>query len=145
MSGGCVGLGCVIPCIHVSHSNGLTVTWATVHVTVSVDSWGLIGTHWECIRVYEINCGGFLLWLSLYIYIYFCSCCCCCYSCCFLLLLWSQARKAGQMGSKWLMVNLQDSSEFLCSTLNRDLWSEPRVGKLLQSKFIFLQVAIIII
>ena len=37
------------------------------------------------------------------------------------------------------MVNLQDSSEFACQALNRDLWSNSSVKDLIREYFVFLQ------
>ena len=51
-----------------------------------------------------------------------------------------QARIAGQSSNKWLLVNLQDSTEFSCQVLNRDLWSNEKVKKVIRNNFIFWQV-----
>ncbi|KAG8197423.1 hypothetical protein JTE90_014908 [Oedothorax gibbosus] len=50
------------------------------------------------------------------------------------------ARDFGQMSNKWLMVNLQDSQEFSCQVLNRDVWSNPAVKSLISQHFVFWQV-----
>lgn len=50
------------------------------------------------------------------------------------------ARDFGQMSNKWLMVNLQDSQEFSCQVLNRDVWSNPAVKSLVSRHFVFWQV-----
>lgn len=42
---------------------------------------------------------------------------------------------------KWVMVNIQDNSEFLCQCLNRDLWSQSSVKQIVRDNFIFLQYA----
>ncbi|CAL1276518.1 unnamed protein product [Larinioides sclopetarius] len=52
----------------------------------------------------------------------------------------SSARDFGQMSNKWLMVNLQDSQEFSCQVLNRDVWSNRDVKKLISQHFVFWQV-----
>ena len=52
-----------------------------------------------------------------------------------------QAKQAGCHKRCWLLVNLQDSREFSCQILNRDLWSSPAVRELVQSHFVFIQVS----
>ncbi|KAF8797295.1 UBX domain-containing protein 7-like [Argiope bruennichi] len=52
----------------------------------------------------------------------------------------STARDQGQVTNKWLMVNLQDSQEFSCQVLNRDVWSNHDVKKLVSQHFVFWQV-----
>lgn len=47
---------------------------------------------------------------------------------------------AGQASGKWLLVNLQDSTEFSCQVLNRDLWSNTRVKRIINDNFVFWQV-----
>ncbi|EMR10942.1 hypothetical protein PNEG_01087 [Pneumocystis murina B123] len=39
----------------------------------------------------------------------------------------------------WVMVNLQDNTDFLCQKLNRDLWKDQRVKDAILKNFIFLQ------
>ncbi|KTW30126.1 hypothetical protein T552_00604 [Pneumocystis carinii B80] len=39
----------------------------------------------------------------------------------------------------WVMVNLQDNTDFLCQKLNRDLWKDQRVKDVILKNFIFLQ------
>ena len=51
-----------------------------------------------------------------------------------------QARDAGVSIKKWLMVNVQNVSEFSCQVLNRDVWSNTSVKELIRDHFIFLQV-----
>ncbi|XP_069178814.1 LOW QUALITY PROTEIN: UBX domain-containing protein 7 [Procambarus clarkii] len=50
------------------------------------------------------------------------------------------ARDAGVSRKRWLMVNIQDSSEFQCQVLNRDVWSNPAVKTIIKEHFIFWQV-----
>lgn len=50
------------------------------------------------------------------------------------------ARDFGQLADKWLMVNIQDSQEFSCQVLNRDVWSNKAVKKLIAKHFTFWQV-----
>ncbi|CAG8605394.1 6165_t:CDS:10 [Ambispora gerdemannii] len=41
--------------------------------------------------------------------------------------------------NKWLMVNIQDNTEFACMELNRDLWSDDTVKDVIRADFYFLQ------
>lgn len=50
------------------------------------------------------------------------------------------ARDFGQLADKWLMVNIQDCQEFSCQVLNRDVWSNKAVKKLIAKHFTFWQV-----
>lgn len=50
------------------------------------------------------------------------------------------ARDAGVSRKRWLMVNIQDSSEFACQVLNRDVWSTSAVKTIVKEHFIFWQV-----
>lgn len=50
------------------------------------------------------------------------------------------AREAGSLQNKWLLVNVQDSREFACQTLNRDVWSNQAVKEILKEHFLFWQV-----
>ncbi|XP_035216881.1 UBX domain-containing protein 7-like [Stegodyphus dumicola] len=50
------------------------------------------------------------------------------------------ARDFGQTSNRWLMVNIQDSQEFSCQVLNRDVWSNPTVKELISQHFVFWQV-----
>ncbi|KAH7034740.1 uncharacterized protein B0I36DRAFT_372604 [Microdochium trichocladiopsis] len=52
---------------------------------------------------------------------------------------WDQARDEGKDEKKWLLVNLQDMSDFMCQALNRDLWKDERIISLVKEHFIFLQ------
>lgn len=50
-----------------------------------------------------------------------------------------QAKQEAYASRKWLLVNIQDSREFSCQQLNRDLWSNNNVKKCVKEYFIFLQ------
>ncbi|KAK0661236.1 hypothetical protein QBC41DRAFT_37019 [Cercophora samala] len=52
---------------------------------------------------------------------------------------WEEARDEGKEEKKWLLVNLQDSSDFQCQTLNRDVWKDQAIVALVKENFIFLQ------
>ncbi|KKF93971.1 UBX domain-containing protein 5 [Ceratocystis platani] len=56
-------------------------------------------------------------------------------------LSWEDARDEGKEKKKWLLVNLQDMSNFHCQALNRDIWRDQAVKDLIQEHFIFLQYA----
>ncbi|KAJ3298908.1 hypothetical protein HK104_010211 [Borealophlyctis nickersoniae] len=48
-----------------------------------------------------------------------------------------RARKKAQSEGKWVMVTIQDPTEFTCHQLNRDLWKEKAVKEVIQASFIF--------
>ncbi|KAG9293852.1 hypothetical protein G9A89_019190 [Geosiphon pyriformis] len=50
-----------------------------------------------------------------------------------------KARLLARNENRWLMVNIQDSSEFACFVLNRDLWSDSTVKDVIRADFYFLQ------
>ncbi|XP_063866115.1 UBX domain-containing protein 7-like isoform X2 [Scylla paramamosain] len=50
------------------------------------------------------------------------------------------ARDCGVAKKRWLMVNIQDASEFPCQVLNRDVWSNAAVKTIVKEHFIFWQV-----
>ena len=49
------------------------------------------------------------------------------------------ARMEGRSQKKWILINIQDSSEFACQVLNRDFWSNSQVKDKVRENFIFLQ------
>lgn len=49
------------------------------------------------------------------------------------------ARSEARESQKWLMMNLQDNSDFASQTLNRDLWKDKEVKALVKEHFVFLQ------
>lgn len=49
------------------------------------------------------------------------------------------AKVQGRQDKKWILINIQDSSEFTCQVLNRDFWSNSRVKSVVKENFIFLQ------
>ncbi|KAM0522475.1 hypothetical protein ACHAPE_002065 [Trichoderma viride] len=55
-------------------------------------------------------------------------------------LSWDEARTLGKEDKKWIMVNLQDMSDFGCQMLNRDIWKDRAVKELVNENFIFLQL-----
>ncbi|KAK3395393.1 hypothetical protein B0T20DRAFT_33453 [Sordaria brevicollis] len=52
---------------------------------------------------------------------------------------WDEAREEGKDAKKWIMVNLQDMSDFNCQALNRDIWKDGPIQDLIKHNFIFLQ------
>ncbi|KAK8049604.1 hypothetical protein PG994_011334 [Apiospora phragmitis] len=52
---------------------------------------------------------------------------------------WDEAREMGKDEKKWIMVNVQDMSDFNCQALNRDHWKDENIASLLKEHFIFLQ------
>lgn len=55
-------------------------------------------------------------------------------------LSWDEARTLGKEDKKWIMVNLQDMSDFGCQMLNRDIWKDRAVKEVVNENFIFLQL-----
>jgi len=51
-----------------------------------------------------------------------------------------QAKIVGAKKSKWILVDIQNQSEFDCQLLNRDVWSCEAVKEIITANFIFLQV-----
>lgn len=54
-------------------------------------------------------------------------------------LSWDAARDKGKEEMKWILVNIQDTSIFTCSELNRDIWKHDGIKELVKENFIFLQ------
>jgi len=52
---------------------------------------------------------------------------------------WQSARDQAAKTNRWLLVNIQDSKEFQCQVLNRDLWSNPGVKAIIAEHFVFWQ------
>lgn len=53
-----------------------------------------------------------------------------------------EARDKAKKESKWLLVNIQEPSEFACQVLNRDLWKDKDVKDLIKKDFVFIQYPI---
>ena len=51
-----------------------------------------------------------------------------------------QAREAGRLSNRWLLVNVQNTQEFQCQMLNRDVWSNIGVKEIVRDGFILWQV-----
>lgn len=52
------------------------------------------------------------------------------------------ARDYAKDQNRWLIVNVQDNSDFNCQVLNRDTWSNEKLREILKRYFVFWQVAI---
>jgi thioredoxin-related protein len=50
-----------------------------------------------------------------------------------------QAKDFAKKERKWLLVNIQDNSEFACHVLNRDVWANDGIKELIKCGFIFWQ------
>ncbi|XP_055690449.1 UBX domain-containing protein 7 [Lutzomyia longipalpis] len=55
---------------------------------------------------------------------------------------WESGREVARAADKWLLVNLQDSGDFKCQCLNRDVWSDEVIRETLSQYFIMCQVSI---
>lgn len=49
------------------------------------------------------------------------------------------AKKIGREEKKWILVNIQDVTDFRCQCLNRDFWSSQQIKQIVEHNFIFLQ------
>lgn len=52
------------------------------------------------------------------------------------------ARDYAKEQNRWLIVNVQDNSDFNCQVLNRDIWSNEKLREVMKRFFVFWQVAI---
>lgn len=52
------------------------------------------------------------------------------------------ARECAKLRNRWIIVNLQDHTEFMSQVLNRDIWSNRSLKSLIRKYFVFWQVAI---
>ncbi|CAD7093922.1 unnamed protein product [Hermetia illucens] len=61
------------------------------------------------------------------------------------LLFWGTfhaVRNYATLQNRWLIVNLQDNSEFKSQIINRDIWSDPILKELVQKHFVLWQVSV---
>ena len=58
----------------------------------------------------------------------------------YLLILSFKAKRLGARANRWILLNIQNSEEFECQCLNRDLWSDDTVKEIIKANFIFIQV-----
>ncbi|KAI8327263.1 thioredoxin-like protein [Blakeslea trispora] len=50
-----------------------------------------------------------------------------------------EAREYAKEKDRWLLINVQDQTEFACQVMNRDLWSDSFVKDIIRESFVFLQ------
>ncbi|KAI4493224.1 hypothetical protein M0802_009512 [Mischocyttarus mexicanus] len=50
------------------------------------------------------------------------------------------AREHAKSLNRWLLVNIQDSQEFACQVLNRDVWSNEQIQEIVKDHFVLWQV-----
>ncbi|CAD5229380.1 unnamed protein product [Bursaphelenchus okinawaensis] len=53
---------------------------------------------------------------------------------------WDSLLQVGQQKSRWILVNLQEPTEFASQVLNRDVWSNSTVKELIKVNFLFWQM-----
>eukprot|EP01135_Chromosphaera_perkinsii_P010003 Nk52_evm38s1992 gene=Nk52_evmTU38s1992 len=51
-----------------------------------------------------------------------------------------QAKESGEENNKWLLVNIQEPTQFLCQVMNRDVWSNEVVRGMIKENFLFMQI-----
>ncbi|KAK9452002.1 uncharacterized protein V1518DRAFT_424959 [Limtongia smithiae] len=51
------------------------------------------------------------------------------------------AKERGRAEKRWLLVNVQDLSDFQCQVLNRDFWANEAVKETVRANFVFMQYA----
>jgi hypothetical protein len=54
-----------------------------------------------------------------------------------------EARIEARRQQKWLLINVQDTKEFSCQILNRDVWNNPELKCTIKSHFVFWQVSVV--
>ncbi|KAJ2558782.1 UBX domain protein Ubx2, partial [Coemansia sp. RSA 1933] len=52
------------------------------------------------------------------------------------------ARSEAQETGKWVLINLQDVSDFMCQALNRDIWRKSIIKDVIKRDFVFFQRSI---
>ena len=53
----------------------------------------------------------------------------------------TEAKEAGAAINKWLLVNVQDATEFSSHILNRDVWHNSQVKNVVETSFLLWQVS----
>ncbi|KAJ1739138.1 UBX domain protein Ubx2 [Coemansia sp. RSA 1086] len=53
----------------------------------------------------------------------------------------NSARDMAMVDGKWVLVNLQDVTDFRCQALNRDIWSQTVIKEVVRKNFVFLQLS----
>ncbi|KAK6462355.1 hypothetical protein DFJ63DRAFT_335682 [Scheffersomyces coipomensis] len=49
------------------------------------------------------------------------------------------AKQQAKSENKWILINIQDATDFKSQVLNRDFWSKPNIKAIVKENFIFLQ------
>ncbi|KAK6201429.1 uncharacterized protein RJT21DRAFT_120479 [Scheffersomyces amazonensis] len=49
------------------------------------------------------------------------------------------AKQEGKANNKWILINIQDATDFQSQVLNRDFWSKSDIKSIIKENFIFLQ------
>lgn len=52
----------------------------------------------------------------------------------------AEARDYAKNVNRWLLVNVQDSQEFACQILNRDVWPNSQIREIINDHFVLWQV-----
>lgn len=52
-----------------------------------------------------------------------------------------EAREHAKTLNRWLLVNIQNSQEFACQILNRDVWSNQQIQEIVKDHFVLWQVS----
>ncbi|KAJ1962900.1 hypothetical protein GGI12_002369 [Dipsacomyces acuminosporus] len=52
------------------------------------------------------------------------------------------ARQSATQSSRWLLVNIQDLTDFRCQALNRDIWRHDIIKDVVKRDFVFFQIAV---
>ncbi|KAI6192001.1 UBX domain-containing protein [Aphelenchoides bicaudatus] len=55
---------------------------------------------------------------------------------------WDSLLRVARERNRWVLVNVQDASEFACQVLNRDCWSNEQLKQFIKSNFLFWQAYI---
>lgn len=50
-----------------------------------------------------------------------------------------EARNLASVQNRWLMIDIQNPTEFPCQALNRDIWSDGSIKGVIQESFLFMQ------
>lgn len=51
-----------------------------------------------------------------------------------------EARERAKDVNRWLLVNVQNSQEFACQILNRDVWPNSQIREIIKDHFVLWQV-----
>lgn len=51
----------------------------------------------------------------------------------------NEARNLASIQNRWLMIDIQNSTEFSCQAMNRDIWRNDSINGIVQESFLFMQ------